>query len=136
MDKVKTELSYKEDGAKYKWGFDVKKNATNSLRWFKLLLHSTNGGNCSLYSQHHDDSFSREKLRRLKETVDNMPDGKTPCDLAADYLKALHNHLMTTLGKQNLPSVIKALGKDIPVHYYLTVPAVSVKSLCAFGLLL
>ncbi|KAF8436715.1 hypothetical protein BGX38DRAFT_1213699 [Terfezia claveryi] len=123
MDKVKTELAYKNDGVKYKWGFDVKKDVTNSLRWFKLLLHNTDDGNRSLYSQDHEDNISREKFRRLKQTIDAMPDGKTPCDLTRDYLKALHNHLMVTLGKQFLPSFIKTLGKEVPVYYYLTVPA-------------
>ena len=126
MDKVKTELAYKDDGVKYKWGFDVKKNANSSLRWFKLLLHNADDDNSSLYSQDYEDSISREKFRRLKETVEAIPDGKTPCGLAADYLKALHNHLMVTLGKQHQP-LIKMLGKEVQVHYYLTVPAVSVK---------
>jgi len=135
MDKVKTELAYKDDGVKYKWGFDVTKDTTNSLRWFKLLLHNNDDGNRSLYSQQHEDNVSREKFRRLKETVDAMPDGKLPRDLAADYLKALHNHLMTTLRKHYPDSFIKALGKDVLVHYYLTVPAVSAKNSSVFGFL-
>lgn len=123
MDKVKTEIAYKEDGTKYKWGFDIKKDSTNALRWFKLLLHSNDSGKGSLFSQQQEDRISQEKFRRLKETVAAIPQGKSPKDLVADYLKAINSHLMSTLRKSQQPSFMNTLGKEVPVHYYLTVPA-------------
>ncbi|KAF8464493.1 hypothetical protein BDZ91DRAFT_660089 [Kalaharituber pfeilii] len=115
MDKVKTELAYKDDTAKPShWGYQVKQNTPKPLRWFKLLLQNVN---CDLLTYESTDS-------ELRETLDLMPQGKLPQELAADYLRAIHNHFRSRLKRTYRKEYLDQLGKEIPVHYYLTVPTI------------
>lgn len=131
MEKVKTELTYKEGTNRVqKWGFEVTEHTPNALRWFKLLLQNPD---CDLLSNEPSgvDATQREqKLRRLRETLDLIPEGKRPQDVVADYLRVLHGQLKIRLQKTYKKVTLEQFGKDIPVLYYLTVPAVSM--ICYF----
>src|SRR5688572_8631025 len=98
MQKVKTELTYKTGGDRvHKWGFEVTEHTPNALRWFKLLLHNVDCDLLSYEVSHLEDAQRDQKLRRLRETIALLPEGKQPKDVAADYLRLLHGQLKARL---------------------------------------
>ena len=95
-----TEISYTNTGSldEYTWGYDIEPNQRR-LKWFKLLLET-------------DDE-------RVSGVVP-IPEGLSATDVARDFLKALYQHAIETLWRQNSEVVMKMTKVD----FVVTVPAV------------
>ena len=73
------------------------------------------------------DSFTERnaQLGELFTTLAALPTEKTPVDVVTDYLKGLYKHTLDTLKKDYPESFSSRIGKEIPLQFVLTVPAVS-----------
>lgn len=58
-------------------------------------------------------------------SISSIPKDKRPVDIASDFLSALHREALSTMKKTYPQEFSRKIGQEIPVRYYLTVPAVS-----------
>ncbi|KAI5794262.1 hypothetical protein DFH27DRAFT_127268 [Peziza echinospora] len=134
-DKVQTTLSYNQkDPSRYKWGYEVNDDDAHRLSWFKLLLDQGQGDSSSqivnrsapyaLNNRKATGSTLKGELHHLEATVAAIPRGKGPLDLVTDYLSSIHKHTTTILERTYPLSVTEQFGKQTPIKYCLTVPAV------------
>jgi len=66
-------------------------------------------------------------LGNLRETIEAIPEGKKPADLATDYLRLLFNYIQQSLG-DSFPTLKEELAMGnkggVEIKCCLTVPAV------------
>ncbi|RVD85378.1 uncharacterized protein DFL_003702 [Arthrobotrys flagrans] len=117
--KVPTEIRY-IPGREPRWGAEAsvaceRRQAANSAiiySRFKLLLDVRGGS--GLY-RNQITSHGAQSDDRIK-----LPDGKSPINVATDYLRLLYEELMEKILRRRLPETL-----DItPIHFIFTVPAI------------
>lgn len=93
------------------WGYEVEAGS-RSYSWTKLLLDA------KTETAKYDDPKLRPSTQR---GMLQLPRGKKAVDVAGDFLKKIHDHLIESF-------VEKCGGSDIlditPIEYWLTVPAI------------
>jgi hypothetical protein len=112
LEKCPSRYAYASENPPLKedaWGYDVVAGM-KSYSWFKLLLDEDTD------ATEYDDPLLRHSSG---QGMTDLPPGKTPGDLTADYLKQIYNHTQSWLG-----TVIgKGMVRETPCHYKLTLPA-------------
>lgn len=135
LEQVPSVLSYNtKDSRKYRWGFEVNPDTPNPISWFKLLLNENypeNIGNSkpemrlnpttAVINDHNSEITELDHLQTMVKTI---PKGKKPVDLVADYLRALYMQAHVAIRQAYPESFAEQIGKDTPIRYCLTVPAV------------
>lgn len=130
LEQVPSVLSYdSKDSKKYRWGFQVGPESPTPISWFKLLLNENYTDNIGsarpdTRSNPADQDSEITELDHLQAMIKTIPQGKKPVDLVADYLKALRMHTQVAIQQAYPESFAEQLGKDTPIRYCLTVPAV------------
>ena len=129
-------MSYSQKNpSRYKWGYEVSDDDPHRLSWFKLLLDQEQGNSSSqlvnrarpyaLNNKIAAGATLKKELHHLEATVAAVPRGKGPVDLVTDYLASIHKHTTAMLERTYPLSVTEQFGKQTPIKYCLTVPAVS-----------
>jgi molecular chaperone DnaK (HSP70) len=91
------------------WGYQVQAGM-RSYSWFKLLLDEDTD------ATEYDDPLLRQSAG---QDMTDLPPGKTPKELAADYLKKIYKHAQFSLGEV----IGNGMVRETPCHYKLTLPA-------------
>ncbi|KAK6518323.1 hypothetical protein TWF506_005483 [Arthrobotrys conoides] len=119
--KVPTEIRY-VPGRDPRWGAEAsvaceRRQTANSAviyNRFKLLLDVRGGS--GLY---RDGSSSSSYINETDDKI-RLPAGKSPINIATDYLRLLYDELMGKILRRRLPETL-----DItPIHFIFTVPAI------------
>jgi molecular chaperone DnaK (HSP70) len=107
-NEVPTTLVYDGNGDGYRWGFQIK-DGEKRIERFKLGLCPEARQQQSYLNVKYPDILSKAPELTQK-----------PTDLARDYLKKLHAHIIASL-KSKLGAIVV---ETTPIKYVLTVPAV------------
>ena len=115
MEKVPSKVAYASENPKLKedaYGFAVKPGQI-SCSWWKLRL-------CEDFSSTEwDDETLRKATGQGSSKLIHIPDGKTPEDVASDFLRYLYGRVLHVLKVQ---MGVNHLA-DTPILFNLTVPA-------------
>ena len=120
-------VQYSKDASRHKWGFEVTPESSGTqtpLRWFKLLLNQQTDTHVSGPQCLQAHTSSDTPLGELLATLAALPDEKTPVDVVTDYLRGIYKHTLDTLKKDYAQSLSSRIGREIPLQFVLTVPAV------------
>ncbi|KAF8453879.1 hypothetical protein BDZ91DRAFT_853119, partial [Kalaharituber pfeilii] len=135
-DKVPTVICYAAtDYTKYRCGFEVtsrRSDDPNRICLFKLLLNEQLDGTTLLGhnnqfripQRHQTVNPKQAEVDEIRTMASRIPAGKTPKDVVADYLRGIYTHAQEKLQSSLPSSVTEQFGKEIPVKYHLTVPAI------------
>ncbi|KAF4550166.1 Hypothetical protein D9617_18g033570 [Elsinoe fawcettii] len=104
-EKVPTQILYKDEAAGSKWGYEIPPNEL-PLRCIKLLLD--------------DGQTLPEWVDKGKLHEELNARGKSPIDVAADFLTKLHEFALDEISKTYRAVFVEST----PIEYILTVPAV------------
>jgi len=130
LEKVPSIIQYSTNNtSRFKWGFEVTADAQNQLRWFKLLLNEQAPSHSRLPIRPQNRlarnyTGDEKQLAQLRHTLDSLPSNKTPVSVTSDYLGGLYKHTLETLRGAYPESFTKEFGKEIPLEFWLTVPAI------------
>lgn len=132
LKKVPSVIQYgTKDARRFRWGFEVKPEAENPLRWFKLLLNeqgprANNVSNRAPSTQNLSETHRGDanQLADLLNTIASLPQDKTALAVVTDYLTGIYKHTRDTLDKHYPQSFSRSIGKDIALEFCLTVPAI------------
>ncbi|KAF8420259.1 hypothetical protein EV426DRAFT_613029 [Tirmania nivea] len=128
--KVPSILRYDSKG-RCQWGHVL--NPTKRLEWFKLLLNEgVYTSSTALLHRIETKGLNgypesrSTNLANLRTTIMAIPEGKTPADLAADFLRSLYRYTLETIGDSYFPELKEQLGKEggVEIKCCLTVPAI------------
>lgn len=112
LEKTATRYAYASENPGLQqdaWGYHVQPGM-KSYSWFKLLLDKDTN------ATEYDDPLLRQSAG---QGMMDLPHGKTPRDLAADYLRQIYKHTQFCLGEV----IGKGMVRETPCHYKLTLPA-------------
>lgn len=127
LEKVPSVVQYSKDASRLKWGFEVNPDSSNAqpaLRWFKLLLNQGSDTHVSGAQRQESNINNDMQLAELHTTVGALPEDKAPVDVVTDYLRGIYQHTLDTLKKDYPESFSSRIGKETPLQFVLTVPAV------------
>jgi|SRR5579859_882604 len=114
-DKIRTVLAYSEDGEVAAWGGTVKPSHKTQIAFFKLGLQDSIGDFYKSATSEMEGFLKGPGYRHAR-----LP-SKSALDFAADYLKAIVNHVLNV-------SLPKHFSKDFmteqSIGYVITVPAI------------
>lgn len=123
-------IQYSKDVSKYRWGFEVNQGSSSNqtpLRWFKLLLSQHVDTHVSGVQRLEAQTKRNAQLRELHATLEALPKEKTPVDVVTDYLTKIYHHTLDALKKDYPESFSSMIGKEVPLRFVLTVPAVGAR---------
>jgi len=107
--KVPSALYYEDKNKPPKWGFLVPPDV-KCLRWFKLLL---------LEDADLKPEFDNSKyIKEARETLKSL--GKSAVDVVADYLKAIWQHTLKEMTRNDGPGAVEGQ----PFRVVITLPAI------------
>jgi hypothetical protein len=112
LEKCPSRYAYASENPPLKedaWGYQVQAGA-KSYSWFKLLLDEDTD------ATKYDDPLLRQSAG---QGMTDLPPGKTPMELATDFLRQIYKHTQFCL--EELGG--KATVRETPCHYKLTLPA-------------
>lgn len=115
LEKVPSQIAYANENPRHslqddRWGYGVEAGM-RSYCWTKLLLDQ------KTTATDYDDPSLREASGGAGL---NVPSGKTPVDVVADYLTHLYKHCMDRIERK----LTKDLLDVTPIEFWFTMPAI------------